>query len=252
MLIKLSDWAIATTENLSDAEWQIMLTQEHGGMNEVLADVYGLTGETKYLDLSRKFYQKSVLDPLTQRQDQLAGLHGNTQIPKLIGLARLYELTGDTKDETAAAYFWDRVVHTRTYAIGGNTDGEHFDAPGALSQHLSPGTAETCNTYNMLKLTRHLFEWTPTAEYADFYERALYNHIPRLAGPEAGHDDLLRLAQTRPLQDLQQPDRIVLVLRRHRHGEPCQIRRQHLFPQRRTACGSTCSFPPCCIGRAKV
>lgn len=186
VLVKLSDWAVDTTRNLSDAQWQVMLEQEHGGMNEVLADVYALTGAPKYLALSRKFYQKSVLDPLTQREDRLAGLHGNTQIPKVIGLARLYELTGDPKDRTAAEYFWDRVVHTRTYAIGANTDGEHFDAPGQLSHHLSPVTAETCNTYNMLKLTRHLFEWTPSAEYADFYERALYNHILASQDPVRG------------------------------------------------------------------
>ena len=186
VLVRLSDWTVDTTRNLSDEQWQVMLEQEHGGMNEVLADVYALTGEPKYLELSRRFYQKSVLDPLTLREDRLAGLHGNTQIPKLIGLARLYELTGDPKDKTAAEYFWDRVVHTRTYAIGANTDGEHFDAPGQLSHHLSPSTAETCNTYNMLKLTRHLFEWTPSAEYADFYERALYNHILASQDPVRG------------------------------------------------------------------
>lgn len=186
VLIKLSDWAIVTTANLDDAQWQIMLEQEHGGMNEVLADVYALTGEAKYLALSRRFYQKSVLDPLTLREDHLAGLHGNTQIPKLIGLARLYELTGDPKDKTAAEYFWDRVVHTRTYAIGANTDGEHFGQPNKLSASLSDSTAETCNTYNMLKLTRHLFEWKPTAEYADFYERALYNHILASQDPVRG------------------------------------------------------------------
>ncbi len=186
VLVKLSDWAVDTTRNLSGEQWQVMLEQEHGGMNEVLADVYALTGEPKYLELSRHFYQKSVLDPLTLREDRLAGLHGNTQIPKLIGLARLYELTGDPKDKTAAEYFWDRVVHTRTYAIGANTDSEHFDAPGQLSHHLSPVTAETCNTYNMLKLTRHLFEWTPSAKYADFYERALYNHILASQDPVRG------------------------------------------------------------------
>ena len=186
VLVKLADWAVDTTRNLTDDQWQVMLEQEHGGMNEVLADVYALTGEPKYLDLSRHFYHKAVLDPLTMRQDRLAGLHGNTQIPKLIGLARLYELTGDVRDRTAAEYFWDRIVHTRTYAIGANTDGEAFDAPGRLSRHLSPVTAETCNTYNMLKLTRHLFEWTPNAEYADFYERALYNHILASQDPVRG------------------------------------------------------------------
>ena len=186
VLVKLSDWVIATTANLSDDQWQIMLGQEHGGMNEALADVYALTGEQKYLDVSHKFYHKAVLDPLTRREDDLTGLHGNTQIPKLIGLARLYELTGDAKDRTAAEFFWDRVVNTRSYVIGANSDDEHFDAPGKLSAHLGPGAAETCNTYNMLKLTRHLFEWTASPVYADFYERALYNHILASQDPKQG------------------------------------------------------------------
>ncbi|MDQ2732073.1 MAG: glycoside hydrolase family 127 protein, partial [Armatimonadota bacterium] len=186
VLVALADWAVDTTRALSDDEWQIMLQQEHGGMNEVLADVYAMTGDQKYLDLSRKFYHKAVLAPLAQRQDDLAGIHGNTQIPKLIGLARLYEISGYQPDRIAAEFFWDRVVHTRTFVIGGNTDGEYFDAPDKLAHHLGPVTAETCNTYNMLKLTRHLFEWTTAAAYADFYERALYNHILASQDPERG------------------------------------------------------------------
>ena len=186
VLLKLSDWVIATTAALSDDQWQVMLSDEHGGMNEVLADVYAFTGEEKYLDISHKFYHKAVLDPLTRCEDDLTGLHGNTQVPTLIGLARLYELTGDVKDRTAAEFFWDRVVNTRSYVIGANTDGEHFDAPGKLSAHLSPITAETCNTYNMLKLTRHLFEWTASPAYADYYERALYNHILASQDPKLG------------------------------------------------------------------
>jgi DUF1680 family protein len=186
VLVRLSDWVIATTAALSDDGWQVMLEQEHGGMNEALADVYALTGDPKYLAAAHRFYHKAVLDPLARREDDLTGLHGNTQVPKLIGLARLYELTGDPKERAAAEYFWDRVVHTRSYAIGANTDGEHFDAPGRLSGHLSPVTAETCNTYNMLKLTRHLFAWTASPEYADFYERALYNHILASQDPDRG------------------------------------------------------------------
>jgi len=186
VLLGLSDWVIATTASLSEEQWQEMLTQEHGGMNEALADVYALTADPKYLTVAQKFYHKAVLDPLTRREDDLTGLHGNTQVPKLIGLARLYELTADPKDRIAAEFFWDRVVNTRSYVIGANTDGEHFDAPGKLSSHLGPVTAETCNTYNMLKLTRHLFQWTAAPEYADFYERALYNHILASQDPLRG------------------------------------------------------------------
>ena len=186
VLIGLSDWVIATTHALGDDQWQTMLAQEHGGMNEVLADVYALTGEPKYLAVSRRFYHKAVLDPLTRQEDDLTGLHGNTQIPKLIGLARLYELTGEPKDRIAAEFFWQQVAQHRSYAIGANTDGEHFAAPDILSAYLSTTTAETCNTYNMLKLTRHLFQWTASPKYADFYERALYNHILASQDPMRG------------------------------------------------------------------
>ena len=186
VLLGLSDWVIATTAHLTDDGWQVMLSQEHGGMNEALADVYALSGDPKYLAIARKFYHKAVLDPLTRREDDLTGLHANTQIPKLIGLARLYELTGDPKDRVAAEFFWDRVVNTRSYTIGANSDGEHFDAPGKLSGHLSQSAAETCNTYNMLKLTRHLFQWTAAPGYADYYERALYNHILASQDPVRG------------------------------------------------------------------
>jgi DUF1680 family protein len=186
VLLGLSDWVIATTATLSEDQWQEMLTQEHGGMNEALADVYALTGEPKYLTVAHQFYHKAVLDPLTRREDDLTGLHGNTQIPKLIGLARLYELTGEPKDRIAAEFFWQQVAEKRSYATGGNTDGEHFAAPDKLSAYLSATTAETCNTYNMLKLTRHLFQWTASPKYADFYERALYNHILASQDPMRG------------------------------------------------------------------
>ncbi len=186
VLLGLSDWVIATTAALDDAQWQTMLAQEHGGMNEALADVYALTGEPKYLAVSRQFYHKAVLDPLTRQQDDLTGLHGNTQIPKLIGLARLYELTGEPKNRIAAEFFWRQVAQRRSYAIGANTDGEHFAAPDTLSAYLSTTTAETCNTYNLLKLTRHLFCWTASPRYAEFYERALYNHILASQDPVRG------------------------------------------------------------------
>jgi DUF1680 family protein len=114
-----------------------------------------------------------VLEPLAHQEDRLQGLHANTQIPKLIGLARRYELTLDPDDKTAAEFFWQRVVHHHSYVNGGNSDREHFGPPDKLSNRLSQDTSETCNTYNMLKLTRHLFEWHASADYADYYERAL-------------------------------------------------------------------------------
>jgi DUF1680 family protein len=184
--VKLADWADATVANLNEEQFQRMLGCEHGGMNEVLAELYARTGNEKYLKLSRRFHHKAVLEPLAQREDRLQGLHANTQIPKLIGLARRYELTGDVADKTAAEFFWDRVVHHHSYVNGGNSDNERFGAPDKLGNRLSDNMSETCNTYNMLKLTLHLFAWHASAEYADYYERALYNHILASQDPNDG------------------------------------------------------------------
>jgi uncharacterized protein len=184
--VRLGDWAHNTLSQLTEEQFQRMLACEHGGMNESLAELYARTGNEKYLRLSRRFHHKAVLEPLARREDQLQGKHANTQIPKLIGLARRYELTLDAADKTAAEFFWDRVVHHHSYVTGGNSDGEHFGPPDKLNDRLSHNTTETCNTYNMLKLTRHLFEWHASAEYADYYERALYNHILASQNPEDG------------------------------------------------------------------
>jgi uncharacterized protein len=184
--VKLADWADSILAKLTEDQFQRMLDCEHGGMNEVLVELYARTGNKNYLQLSRRFHHKAVLDPLARREDRLQGLHANTQIPKLIGLARRYELTSDAADKTAAEFFWERVVHHHSYVNGGHSDGERFGAPDKLSNRLSDNTSETCNTYNMLKLTRHLFEWRASAEYADYYERALYNHILASQNPGDG------------------------------------------------------------------
>ena len=184
ILIKLCDWEIATTHGVDDTQFQIMLDQEHGGMREVLADVYAITGDPKYLTLANRFAHRKVLDPLARQEDKLAGLHANTQIPKIVGSARLYELTGTDREADITRYFWDEVIAHHTYAIGGDSSDEHFEAPNDLS--LTVTTAETCNTYNMLKLTRHLFEWDPQVKYADYYERALYNDILTSQEPDTG------------------------------------------------------------------
>jgi len=183
---KFGDWVIARNSALTDEQMQRMMGNEHGGMNEGLANLYGLTGDEKYLKISLRFNHHRVLDPAEQGQDKLTGLHANTQIPKFIGNARQYELTGDTNLEAAAKFFWNTVVKERSYVIGGHSDGEMFSAKEKLSKALGPNTTETCNTYNMLKLTRHLFCWEPRAEYADYYERALYNHILASQNPETG------------------------------------------------------------------
>lgn len=177
IVVKLSDWAIDVTSNLNDDLWDAMLACEHGGMNEALAQIYGITGEKRYLDLAIKFNHKAVLEPLAQGEDSLPGLHGNTQIPKVIGAAREYELTGDSKFKDISANFWNSVVNDHTYAIGGHGSGEYFGPSRQLADRLTMTTAETCNTYNMLKLTKQLFSWDPKVEYADYYEQAMLNHI---------------------------------------------------------------------------
>jgi uncharacterized protein len=183
---KFGDWAIARNARLTDQQMQAMLGNEHGGMNECLANLYALTGDEKYLAISKRFNHQAVIGPAMQRQDKLTGLHANTQFPKFIGVSRQYELTGDEALRTAATFFWNTVVHERSYVIGGNSDGEMFSPKEKLSTAFGPSTTETCNTYNMLKLTRHLFCWDPKVEYADYYERALYNHILASQNPEDG------------------------------------------------------------------
>lgn len=186
VLIKLSDWAGGVTAKLTDAQFQNMLRVEQGGMNEVLTDVYAITGDAKYLTLAERFNHHAVLDPLEQQEDKLTRLHANMQIPKVIGLAREYEVTGDPAAQTGAVFFWNNVTGRRSYAIGGHGDHEFFYAVGTMGRHVSATACESCNTYNMLKLTRHLFCWQPLAGYADFYERALYNHILASQDPATG------------------------------------------------------------------
>lgn len=157
-----------------------------GGMNDVLAGLYAVTGDPKHLRLARAFDHAAVFDPLARGVDPLDGLHANTQIPKMVGAAREYALTGDERYDHIARFFWDRVAEDRSYAIGGNSDREHFFPPGEFARHLGAETAETCNTYNMLKLTRALFAQEPDARHLDFYERGLYNHILASQDPARG------------------------------------------------------------------
>ena len=152
----------------------------------VLANLYALTGNPDHLRMARAFDQQCVFDPLAAGEDRLNGLHANTQIPKVIGAAREYEVTGETRYGDIARFFWRTVALNRSYCIGGHSDCEYFFPVGQFSQHLGPATAETCNTYNMLKLSRRLFAWEPSAEVMDFYERALYNHILASQDPEKG------------------------------------------------------------------
>ncbi len=186
VLTRMADWLKFRVERLSTEQMQRALGNEHGGMNEVLANLYAVTGNPDHLKLAQAFNHEAVFAPLAAGQDKLNGLHANTQIPKITGAAREYELTGDPRLHDIAEFFWHSVALNRSYVIGGDSDREHFFPTNQFSKHLSPETAETCNTYNMLKLTRHLFEWEPSAATMDFYERGLYNQILASQDPESG------------------------------------------------------------------
>jgi len=186
VLEKAAGWIQSRTDKLDDAQMERMLGNEHGGMNDVLAELAAVTGKEVYLRLSQRFNHHAVLDPLVNREDRLTGLHANTQFPKVLGAARQYELTGNEAGRTIATFFWDVVTRERSYVCGGNSDYEAFSPKERLSEHLGPNTTETCNTYNMLKITRQLFCWEPKAQFADYYERALYNHILASQDPKTG------------------------------------------------------------------
>ncbi|HEX3843429.1 MAG TPA: beta-L-arabinofuranosidase domain-containing protein [Steroidobacteraceae bacterium] len=186
ILLGMTDWAAQFPQRLSFAQMQTMLVSEQGGMNEVLADVYAMTGEEAHRTLAEHFNQAAQLAPLMRHQDILNGLHSNQYIPRIIGIARQYELTGSSDYRTGAEFFWQNVVRHRTFVFGGNSDRENFFPIGDAWQHLSVGSAETCCTYNMLKLTNHYFCWNASMEAADFYERAVINHILGSQDPATG------------------------------------------------------------------
>jgi uncharacterized protein len=175
--IKFAAWAESILAKLDDAQLQKMLNTEFGGMNEVLADLYADTGDKRWLDLSRRFDHRAVLDPLARRENILPGLHGNTQVPKIQGHLARYAYTGDKTDGDAAHFFWDIVVKHHSFATGGHGKDEYFGPPDQLSDRIDGRTAETCNVYNMIKMTRKLFALHPDIKYAEFHERALFNHI---------------------------------------------------------------------------
>jgi len=187
MLVQLADWAQALTASLTDAQMQDMLRSEHGGMNEVLADVAAITGDTTYLTLARRFSHRAILTPLLAGKDELNGLHANTQIPKVIGYERIAELTANPEWSKAAAFFWETVVDHRTVSIGGNSVSEHFHPSRNFTSMLEGREGpETCNTYNMLKLSKQLYLTSKSTRYIDYYERALYNHILSSQHPNGG------------------------------------------------------------------
>ncbi|GHA25725.1 glycosyl hydrolase [Salinimicrobium marinum] len=187
MLIEYTDWMIGITANLTDEQIQSLLISEHGGLNEVFAEVAAITGEDKYLDLAYSFSHQIVLDSLKQEKDNLNGMHANTQIPKVIGFETIAGISGDEEYHNAARFFWETVVNNRTVAIGGNSVREHFHPTTDFSSMInSVQGPETCNTYNMLKLSKQLFQAEGLERYIDYYEQGLYNHILSSQHPEKG------------------------------------------------------------------
>ncbi len=184
---KMARWVRSWADPLSELQMQRVLLVEYGGMGEVLSNLYGVTGKSEYLDLARRFDKKGFFNPLAEHRDELKGLHVNTHVPQVIAAARLYELTGDKRYWNIADYFWEQVTSERSYCTGGTSNFELWRSdPGILSTQLSSQTAEDCCVYNMMKLTRNLFGWSPHARYMDYYERVLFSHRMGTIDPDTG------------------------------------------------------------------
>ena len=199
VLARLADWCGSLVKDLPDERRERLLNMEHGGMAEVLADVYAITGESKYLEYARLYSHHALMDPLADGKDNLTGKHANTQVPKFIGFQRIHELSGDARAGAAAAFFWQTVAKDRTWVNGGNSTHEHFPEPKDMGKLIpDDGGPETCNTYNMLKLTEALYRERPTAAYVDYYENALFNHILASQAPLVGAGAFVYYTPLRP------------------------------------------------------
>lgn len=197
MLIKLMDWTLDLVSNLSENQIQDMLRSEHGGLNEIFADAAIITKDDRYLKLAEKFTHLQILNPLIHQKDELTGKHANTQIPKIIGAKRIADIENRKDWDDGARYFWDNVVTKRTVAIGGNSASEHFHPSDNFSNMMSNIEGpETCNTYNMMKLSTQFFQSDGHRKFVDYYERAMYNHI--LSSQHPVHGGLVYFTQMRP------------------------------------------------------
>jgi uncharacterized protein len=183
----MASWVKKRADKLDEKRMQEMLKVEFGGMAEILANLYAVTADPADLELARRFEKKSFLDPLAEHKDQLQGLHANTHIPQVIGAAREFELTGESRYREIASFFWDEIVDARSYVTGGTSNYECWrDEPYKLADELSQESHENCCTYNMLRLTEHLFSWSPNARFFDYYERALFSGILPTQHPTVG------------------------------------------------------------------
>ena len=204
-----------------------------------------MTGDRAYAELAHRFDQARFFDPLAEGRDELQGLHANTTARQGHGRRSTLRAHGEERDRRLVEFFWRQVALHRSYCTGGTSNAQRWrTAPGILARELGATTQECCCTYNMLKLTRHLFGWNPEAGYADYYERAFLNGILGTMNPADGDDDVLRAARVRLLEAVRPALRLLLVLHGHGRGELLQAGRQHLLPRRRAACTSTSSFPP--------
>ncbi len=180
---RMADWAANWVDPLGAGQWARIQLVEHGGMNEACFNLYAVTGETRYRDLGFRFEHKKFFDPLAAGEDELAGHHSNTNIPKVIGAARGYEVSSDARYRTIAENFWHEVAEHHAYCTGGTgatvplskDDAEGWHTADDLSSQLVPSAEECCCSYNMMKLSRHLFGWTGDAKFMDYYERLLWN-----------------------------------------------------------------------------
>lgn len=183
---KAASWAYQKLSPLTEEQRTLMLRNEFGGVNEAFYNLYAITGNEEHKFLAEYFYHAAVIDALAQKKDEFYFKHANTFIPKVIGEARNYELNNSDRSKDIAHYFWNTVVDHQSYCTGGNSHKEKFIQSDSISKNLTGYTQETCNTNNMLKLTRHLFCWDANPKYADYYERALYNHILGQQDPQSG------------------------------------------------------------------
>lgn len=189
VLTRMAAWVKFRNDRLTLTQRQNMLDTEFGGMNEVLTNLYQVTGDPNHLITAQYFDHAEIFDPLAAGTDALNGYHANTQIPKAVGAIREYHATGTTRYRDIATTFWNIVTGHHSYVIGGNSNGEYFKAPDRIASELSDTTTECCNSYNMLKLTRQLFFTNPArgVEFMDYYERTLYNHILASQDPGSAH-----------------------------------------------------------------
>ena len=189
VLLKMSDWAVAVTANLTPAAWEKMFhmgISEFGAPHEILADVYAATGEARYLELAKQFEQPDIFEPMAAGDTSpTTGAHANAAIAKYLGYERIHELTGERKWLDASRHFYEDVVANRSWAGGGNSQWEHFFAPEQESSKLNEICGpETCNSYNILKMTGQFYALDGRADHFDFYERALYNSILPTLSPD--------------------------------------------------------------------